>query len=145
MHSRVSHGARQFIYGHRMTICQSGQRQDLGRSQVGHSCILRPEAAVSSGPGPAVKHPAGRPVEPRNLVRSFARVCKDHGIRLIPVHAIRHTVATLLKALKVPPRDAQAILGHAHVSTTQQIYTYVDEPAQREALTRLNQLLGGSE
>ncbi len=49
----------------------------------------------------------GRPVELRNLVRSFARICKDHGIRLIAVHAIRHTVATLLKALKVPPRDAQ--------------------------------------
>jgi hypothetical protein len=31
------------------------------------------------------------------------------------------------------------------VSTTQQIYTYVDEAAQRAALTRLNKLLGGAE
>jgi site-specific recombinase XerD len=54
-------------------------------------------------------------------------------------------VATLLKVLKVPPRDAQAILGRADISTTQQIYTHVDETAQRETLTRLNKLLGGSE
>jgi integrase len=45
----------------------------------------------------------------------------------------------------VEARDTQIILGHAHVSTTQQIYTYVDEAAQRDALTRLNKLLGGGE
>jgi hypothetical protein len=31
------------------------------------------------------------------------------------------------------------------ISTTQQIYAHVDEIAQRDALTRLNELLGGSE
>lgn len=87
----------------------------------------------------------GRPIEPRNLVRSFTRICDDNGIRRIRLHALRHTAASLLKKLGVPPRDAQVILGHAHVSTTQQIYTHVDEVAQRDALTRLNNLLGGSE
>jgi integrase len=33
----------------------------------------------------------GRPVEPRNLYRSFRRISADHGIRQIPVHALRHT------------------------------------------------------
>jgi integrase len=37
------------------------------------------------------------------------------------------------------------ILGHAHISTTQQIYTHVDEAAKRDAITRLNRLLGGDE
>lgn len=44
----------------------------------------------------------------------------------------------------MPARDTQIILGHAHVSTTQQIYTYVDEAAKRAALARLNELLGGT-
>jgi len=59
------------------------------------------------------------------------------------VHGVRHTVATLLKQLKVPTRDAQIILGHAHIATTQQIYTHVDEAARLDALTRLNELLSG--
>jgi integrase len=59
------------------------------------------------------------------------------------VHTLRHTTASLLKDLKVPARDTQAILGHAHISTTQQIYTHVDDVARRAALTRLNKLLGG--
>ncbi|HET9255094.1 MAG TPA: site-specific integrase [Pseudonocardiaceae bacterium] len=87
----------------------------------------------------------GRPIEPRNLVRSFVRIRDSHGIRKIRVHAIRHTTASLLKDLGVPARNTQIILGHAHISTTQQIYTHVDEAARREALTRLNKLLGGAE
>lgn len=51
----------------------------------------------------------------------------------------------LLKDLGVPPRDAQIILGHSHVTTTQQIYTHVDEAARLDAITRLNKLLGGTE
>jgi hypothetical protein len=71
-------------------------------------------------------------------------VLLTHSIRKIRLHGIRHTTASLLKDLKVPPRDAQIILGHAHISTTQQIYTHVDEAARRKALTRLNKLLGGT-
>ena len=87
----------------------------------------------------------GRPIEPRNLVRSFVRIRDGNGIRKIRLHSIRHTTASLLKDLKVPARDAQIILGHAHISTTQQIYTHVDATARRKALTRLNKLLGGGE
>jgi integrase len=88
---------------------------------------------------------SGRPVEPRNLVRSFRRICDDNKVRMIKVHHLRHTTASLLKKLHVPPRDAQMILGHAHVSTTMQIYTHVDEEARDDALTGLDRLLGGSE
>jgi integrase len=37
------------------------------------------------------------------------------------------------------------ILGHAHASTTEQIYTHVDEAAERDALAKLSRLLGGSD
>jgi integrase len=81
-----------------------------------------------------------RPVEPRNFVRSFQRVCQDNNIRIIRVHHIRHTVASLLKTLKIPARDAQAILGHTRISTTLEIYTDMDDEARKDALTRLHQL-----
>jgi integrase len=84
---------------------------------------------------------SGVPVEPRNLVRSFRRICDRNKIRLIKAHHLRHTTASLLKQLRVPPRDAQMILGHAHISTTMQIYTHVDEEARASALTGLDKLL----
>lgn len=83
----------------------------------------------------------GRPIEPRNLVRSFRRLCDTNKLRTIKVHHLRHAVASLLKDLRVPARDAQAILGHTRISTTLEIYTNVDEQARRDALTRLHGLL----
>src|SRR5215467_10776344 len=80
----------------------------------------------------------GRPIEPRNLVRSFRRICDANKIRLIKVHHLRHTVGSLLKALGVPARDVRTILGHARISTTLEIYTDTDGPARRDALTRLH-------
>jgi integrase len=87
----------------------------------------------------------GRPVEPRNFVRSFRRICDDNDVRLISVHHVRHTVASLLKDLSVPARDAQVILGHSRLAVTLEVYTHTDEQAQRDALTRLHGLLDSSQ
>jgi integrase len=110
------------------------QAQDADRASLGQCWI---------DTGLVFTTKTGRPVEPRNLVRSFMRICETSNVRLIRVHALRHTTASLLKDLKVPARDAQIILGHAHITTTQQIYTHVDEVARRAPLTKLNKLLGG--
>lgn len=83
----------------------------------------------------------GRPVEPRNAVRSFRRICDTHKLQTIKIHHLRHTVGSLLKDLRVPARDAQAILGHTRISTTLEIYTNVDDEARRDALTKLHGLL----
>jgi integrase len=47
--------------------------------------------------------------------------------------------------LGVPARDAQTILGHTRISTTLEIYTDTDEQARRDALTRLQSLLGDTQ
>jgi integrase len=83
----------------------------------------------------------GRPIESRNLVCSFKRVCADNQIRSVRVRTLRHTAASLLKDLRVPARDAPAILGHTRISTTLEIYINVDKQARRDALTRLHGLL----
>jgi integrase len=74
-----------------------------------------------------------------------SRICDHHNLRVIRVHDLRHTTASLLKKLHVPPKDTQTILGHAHISTTMQIYTHVDEEARNDALTGLDKLLGGDQ
>ena len=82
----------------------------------------------------------GRPIEPRNLVRSFRRICEANHLRLTKVHHLRHTAASLLKALGVPARDAQIILGHSRLAITLEVYTHTDDEAQLDALTRLHNL-----
>jgi len=88
----------------------------------------------------------GRPVEPRNFVRSFRRICEAaNDIQLIKLHHVRHTVASLLKVLRVPARDAQIILGHSRLAVTLEIYTHTDDEAQLDALTRLHDLFDEDE
>jgi len=53
--------------------------------------------------------------------------------------------ASLAGDLGVPARDAQTILGHTRISTTLEIYTDTDDEARRDALTRLQSLLGDTQ
>jgi integrase len=85
----------------------------------------------------------GRPVEPRNLARSFERIVRSAGIRSIRLHDLRHTTATLLKNLGVPARDTMGILGHSRIAVTMEVYTDADDPSRREAIGKLSRLLGG--
>jgi len=85
----------------------------------------------------------GRPIEPRNFVRSFERLCRSANIRRIRVHDTRRTAATLLNKLGVPPRDTQLILGHSRIVLTQEIYTDVDRESKTIALNRMQGLFAG--
>lgn len=80
---------------------------------------------------------AGTPIDPKNFVRSFHEVRQAAGLPRITVHHTRHTAATLLKNLGVPVRDAQLILGHAQVTTTQQLYQHADVDGQARALAQM--------
>ncbi|MFI0410247.1 tyrosine-type recombinase/integrase [Actinomadura sp. 3N508] len=85
----------------------------------------------------------GGPIEPRNLSRAFERISERANLRRIRLHDLRHLTATLLKKLGVPPRDAAAILGHAKISTTLEIYTDSDMEDHRKGLAKLAKELFG--
>lgn len=82
----------------------------------------------------------GRPIESRNLVRSFVRICNKHGLPQITIHGLRHSNATTQKDLQVHSRDIQAILGHGDVRTTG-IYEHVDLASKRNALLKVEERL----
>jgi integrase len=84
----------------------------------------------------------GRPIEPRNMVRSFDRICAGKGIRKIRMHRMRHTCASLLKQLGIPVRDAMEILGHSRAAVTLEVYSHASSEGRRDALSRLDKLLG---
>jgi len=63
------------------------------------------------------------------------------GLRRVLFHDFRHSAATLLKNLGVPDKDIQAILGHARVSTTQDIYEHSDVSIQKQGLSQVQRVL----
>ncbi|MEV6292402.1 tyrosine-type recombinase/integrase [Streptomyces sp. NPDC051896] len=83
----------------------------------------------------------GRPVEPRNLYRSFTRVAESAGLRVIRLHDARHGTATLLTASGVAPRVVMETLGHSQISITMDVYTHVVQDTQREAMSHMDRLL----
>jgi integrase len=82
----------------------------------------------------------GRPIEARNLYRSFLRLRTRCGLHHITLHGLRHGNGTALKRLKVPERDIQAILGHGSARTTR-IYEHVDMQDKTEGLTKVERSL----
>lgn len=83
----------------------------------------------------------GRPIEPRNLSRSFERIADAASLRRIRLHDTRHGCATLLFAAGVPARVVMEILGHSQIAVTMNIYTHVSEDRRREAMGHMDRLL----
>lgn len=98
-------------------------------------------AAVESSDALVFTGTNTKPLWPRNFVRTFHVLRQGAKLRRIKLHYLRHTAATLLKNLGVPARDIQLILGHAHISTTQQIYQHGDPATQEAALSELGRVL----
>lgn len=83
----------------------------------------------------------GTPLEPRNLTRMFGRLCDEHGIRRVPLHALRHTCVSLLLSLGVHPRVVMEIVGHSAIEMTMNVYGHVSLDSQRTALDHLDEEL----
>jgi len=120
----------------RAALLAHGNRQKVARDAAGADWV-----STSTSDELIFTTSSGRPIEPRNFVRSFWRICMQYGIRVIKLHHVRHTAATLLKNLGVPARDAQLILGHSQISVTQEIYQHDDMEARRSTLGRVEKLL----
>lgn len=83
----------------------------------------------------------GTPLDPRNLTRMWSELCADHGIRVVPLHGLRHTCVSLLLALGVHPRIVMEIVGHSAMEMTMNVYGHVNLEAQRSALDHLDEQL----
>ena len=79
----------------------------------------------------------GRPLSGSSLTRDFQRRLAELSIPRVAFHDLRHSAATLLAARGVHPRVAMAILGHASITTTLDLYTHVPEELLRDAASRL--------
>lgn len=129
-----------FIQG--PTKTSAGQR-DLPLLRLAREALLDQRAACQAlwpdlpADGLVFVRILGQPLDPDSFRVTFQRLAKRYGIRVITIHDVRHTTATLLKDFGVPARDAQLILGHANITTTQQIYQHASLENRRAALERV--------
>lgn len=83
----------------------------------------------------------GTPIHPDAVTSWFARFVHRHGLPDIPLHALRHTNATLLIAGGINLQTVAARLGHANVTTTGRIYAHAIQSADAAAAETLQDLL----
>jgi integrase len=84
----------------------------------------------------------GTPLASNNLrKRQLYPACVRADLAPINWHTLRHTHGTLLHEQGTPLRVAQAQLGHAHMTTTLEVYTHASATAQRQAVDQLESQL----
>lgn len=70
----------------------------------------------------------GHPWKPKSLYTQFVTILDDIGLPHIRFHDLRHSFATLmLEDGSIDIKTVSEMLGHAKISTTQQIYQHVTE------------------
>jgi integrase len=65
------------------------------------------------------------------------------GLPAMPLHALRHTAASLLLAQGTHPRMVMELLGHSTIALTMNTYSHVIPALEREATDQMDRLLGG--
>lgn len=68
------------------------------------------------------------PLSPSGLDQAHRRLCAAHSIPYIPLHGLRHTMATACVRHGANMRCLQSLLGHSSYATTARIYTQPDMP-----------------
>lgn len=79
------------------------------------------------------------------LLRQFSLLLEHAGLPHIRFHDLRHSCATLLLKMKVPPKVVQEILGHSSIVITMDTYGHVLPGMQEEAMEDYDALFSASE
>ena len=86
----------------------------------------------------------GTPVNARNLDREFRRFIERAGVPPIPIHSVRHTVATLAVAAGEDVRTVADLLGH-NTQVLMNTYAHVLAHRKAEVITTISELVLGGE
>lgn len=86
----------------------------------------------------------GRPVDPRNFLRTIERAAKDAGVEGVGIHTLRHSAATALLDGGAHIKLVSDLLGHSSIAITGDIYGHSSQGAAREALNALAGRLNGT-
>jgi integrase len=86
----------------------------------------------------------GKSLDPADLNHEFWGLLAKAGLPARRLHDLRHGALSLLAALGVHPKVAQAIAGHSSLALTMQVYTHVSDGLAADALAKVDALLSGA-
>ncbi len=75
----------------------------------------------------------GAPLHPERISALFRRLVKAAPVKMIPLHGLRHTYATLALSKGVNPAIVSRRLGHSTVAFTLDVYSHVLPQVDAEA------------
>ena len=73
--------------------------------------------------------------------RFYKKFCAKHGLRVVTLHSFRHLNASMLINAGLDIKTVQAALGHAHATTTINIYAHEFQTAQARACEAVSNAL----
>jgi integrase len=85
----------------------------------------------------------GTPLDPRNVAKQFESNCLKAKIGRWHPHELRHSAATLMLATGTPLQVVSAVLGHASIRITSDVYGHVLDPQRQNAADALAGVLYG--
>jgi integrase len=83
----------------------------------------------------------GRPLDQRDVLRSFRRILRKAKLPTMRFHDLRHSCASLLLAEGISPRVVMETLGHSRIAVTMDTYTHVMPALQQDAADAMDRSL----
>ncbi len=83
----------------------------------------------------------GYPMLPKNIENKMSSIIKNHNMKKITPHGLRHTHASLLAQAGVGLDEIMERLGHVDDSITRQVYLHVTRDMKKEAKIKFDNLM----
>ena len=83
----------------------------------------------------------GTPLEERNVLRRFQKICEANELPKLRIYDLRHTHASLLIHEGVHPKRISERLGHSSIKLTMDTYGHLFEGSDRESAAKMEKLL----
>lgn len=113
-------------------------KSEAGTRSVPLLAALEQRLPRNLGKGFLFAEPDGSPLTNSHIVSQYDDYRNASGVTVTP-HQIRHGYATALLESGVDAKTAQALLGHAQLSTTMDIYTHVRDGQLKSAAEKMEQ------
>jgi integrase len=84
----------------------------------------------------------GTPLEERNVLRRFQKICESVGLPRLRLYDLRHTHASLLIHEGVHPKRISERLGHSSIKLTMDTYGHLFDGADQESAAKMEKLFG---